>query len=249
MNYNRPELLDRLAAEYVVGTLTGRARRRFEFLLRTLPEARQAVTAWEDRAAKLTQGMEPEAPPSELWHAIESAIGGGTRAREPERTSTWWSNLWRPVLGFAMGAALTVGLVQWMPDRFVSLDEVAQSREMLPQSYVGLLTDANGKATVLASSTRHGKKLHIKMLQAVEAPTGQVLVLWALPTEGAPFAVGTLPAAPKPNSKGEIVLTDTAEKLFAKVPRLAASFEPAQPAANAQPSTPFVLSGHCAKLW
>ncbi|HEX9812535.1 MAG TPA: hypothetical protein VGA88_10670 [Burkholderiales bacterium] len=34
MNYRNPKLRDMLAGEYVLGTLTGRARRRFEELLR-----------------------------------------------------------------------------------------------------------------------------------------------------------------------------------------------------------------------
>ena len=37
MNYNRPELLDRLAAEYVLGLLRHRARARFERLCAELP--------------------------------------------------------------------------------------------------------------------------------------------------------------------------------------------------------------------
>lgn len=34
MNYRNPERIDRLAAEYALGTLRGPARRRFERLLR-----------------------------------------------------------------------------------------------------------------------------------------------------------------------------------------------------------------------
>jgi anti-sigma-K factor RskA len=44
MDYSRPELADRLAAEYVLGTLRGPARRRFEALLPAHPSLREAAT-------------------------------------------------------------------------------------------------------------------------------------------------------------------------------------------------------------
>jgi anti-sigma-K factor RskA len=78
----------------------------------------------------------------------------------------------------------------------------------------------------------------------VQVPSGRVAVLWALPRDGAPFAVGIVPMA----EKATLTLADTSEKLFFDVPRLAVSFETALPASGATPS-PFVLTGHCVKLW
>lgn len=58
------------------------------------------------------------------------------------------------------------------------------------------------------------------------------------------------PAPPRPDSdKAAITLPDTSERLFARVPRLAVSFEPAPVLDDARPSGAFVLSGHCVKLW
>ena len=48
------ELVDRLAAEYVLGTLRGRARRRFERWF-VSPQVGSLVRAWEQRLA----GLEP----------------------------------------------------------------------------------------------------------------------------------------------------------------------------------------------
>jgi hypothetical protein len=48
--------------------------------------------------------------------------------------------------------------------------------------------------------------------------------------------------------KATLTLADTSEKLFANVPRLAVSFETGVPAPGVTPS-PFVLTGHCVKLW
>ena len=54
MNIHRhPELLDRLAAAWALGTLRGGARRRFEALAREQAPVRAAALLWErhDRAA------------------------------------------------------------------------------------------------------------------------------------------------------------------------------------------------------
>jgi hypothetical protein len=58
------------------------------------------------------------------------------------------------------------------------------------------------------------------------------------------FAVGVVPVG----DKATLTLADTSEKLFFNVPRLAVSFETGVPAPGATPS-PFVLTGHCVKLW
>ena len=43
MNYRDPQLIDQLAGEYVLGTLTGAPRARFERLLRERADVRSAV--------------------------------------------------------------------------------------------------------------------------------------------------------------------------------------------------------------
>ena len=190
MNYDNPELLDRLAAEYVFGSLSSRTRRRFERVRQRLPAAEKAVLDWERRLMPLSGSVPPEQPPVHVWKAIDERTGGGA------------------------------------------------------QSYVGLLTDAQNNAVLLASSTRYGRILSLKRLRPLETPSGHLAVLWALPSNGQPFAVGVVPDA----EKATVMLADTSEKLFSNVPRLAVSFETGVPAPGAIPS-PFVLTGHCVKLW
>jgi anti-sigma-K factor RskA len=124
------------------------------------------------------------------------------------------------------------------------IEAIVQERVTLPQSYVGLLTDAQNNAVLLASSTRYGRILSLKRLRPVEGQSGRVAVLWALPRDGAPFAVGVVPLG----EQATLTLADTSEKLFSNVPRLAVSFETGLPPPGATPS-PFVLTGHCVKLW
>ena len=75
MNYERPELLDRLASEYALGTLRGRALRRFERLLRDSGPARAAVEEWNVRLGKLASVVPAVSPPERVWSAIERATG------------------------------------------------------------------------------------------------------------------------------------------------------------------------------
>ena len=118
--------------------------------------------------------------------------------------------------------------------------------DALPQSYVGLLTDADGKPTVLASSKRHGRLMTVKLLQPVAIPAGSVAQLWALPKDGsAAFPVGVVPGS----GTGTVALADTSEALFFNVSRLAVSIEAAQAKTGDKPTGDFVLSGHCVKLW
>ena len=139
MNYDRPELLDRLAAEYVFGTLTGGARRRFERLQRTLPGAVSPCGEWEARLMPLSAPVPPVMPSPLVWNAIDRRTGGAA----PVRTRSWWS-WWQPAAALAFGVVATLGLVRMYPTSVVPIDEIVQERGALPQSYVGLLTDAAG---------------------------------------------------------------------------------------------------------
>jgi anti-sigma-K factor RskA len=238
MNYDDPVLLDRLAAEYVFGSLSSRARRRFERLRQRLPAADKAARDWERRLMPLSGSVPAERPGDRVWNAIDQRTGGGER-RASTRPWRWL----RPVWGFAFGVLATLGVVRLFPDA-MPIEAIVQERGTLPQSYVGLLTDAQNNPVLLASSTRYGRILSVKRLRPVEVPPGRVPVLWALPRDGAPFAVGVVPLA----DKATLTLADTSEKMFFNVPRLAVSFETGMPAPGAAPSQ-FVLTGHCVKLW
>jgi anti-sigma-K factor RskA len=242
MNYDRAELLDRLAAEYVFGTMNARVRSRFQAIQRALPAARLAVQEWEQRLTPLAQSVPSVQPSAAAWAAIERRIGG-RESRAAESPSGWRSWL-KPVLGVAFGVVATLVLVRLYPTMVVPLDDIVQERGTLPASYVGLLTDAANNPVVLASSTRHGRIMSIKMLRKVDVPAGKVLQLWALPKEGAAFPLGVVPS----EGKGSFAMADTSEKLLSSVPRLAVSIEDAPARAGATPA-PYVLTGNCVKLW
>lgn len=65
--YQDPELIERLAGEYVLGTLRGLARARFERLAEERPHVRHAVDDWVQRLAPLAQQIPEVAPPRRVW--------------------------------------------------------------------------------------------------------------------------------------------------------------------------------------
>ncbi len=76
------ELVDRLAAEYVLGTLRGRARRRFERWL-VSPQVGEIVKAWEERLAGLEPRLDRVAPPTTVWRGIENRLELRSLGRRP----------------------------------------------------------------------------------------------------------------------------------------------------------------------
>lgn len=233
-----PERLDRLAREYALGTLAGGARRRFEQVLRQSPEAARAVAAWQERFAVLAAGLPPMAPRPAVWQDLEQRLFPEAAAR---RRSAWW-----PVFGGVLTGALLCSVVLRLEPGLAGLEPRA---ETLPASYVGLLTDTAGQATVLASSRRHGRQLTVKLLRPLAVPSGRVAQLWAYPQDGgAAFPVGVLPAGLASGTSASVALPDTSEKLFFQVARLGVSYE-AAPARPGDAPGELVLSGHCVKLW
>ena len=88
MDYSRPDLADRLAADYALGLLRGRARARFEVLLPAHPVLRAAARTWQQRLAPLTASVGLQAPPARVWQRIEATLfggvgGGGGKLRLP----------------------------------------------------------------------------------------------------------------------------------------------------------------------
>ncbi len=255
MRYSSPELIERLAAEYTLGTLHGGARRRFERLLSDRADVRVAVNAWQARLAPLASSIQSVKPPVRLWAAISQAtqstpFGRASIAVSGAKASGWsWL---RPASwgfgGIAMGVALSAVALFTAPTLFMTADKIAMlSGEKLPQSCVGVLTDPQGNGRLLVSSLRHGKTVTLKVIGAGELGTQAApLELWALPPAdvngGKPFLLAKVPV----KGSGIAMLPDTSEKLLSKISKLAVTqTNTVQPGTTGE----VVLMGNCTKLW
>lgn len=74
--------INRLAGEYVLGTLSAGQRQDVERRLAHEPALRDAVQFWEEKLLPLTELVEPVAPSPQLWKRISASLD---RSRVP-----WW---------------------------------------------------------------------------------------------------------------------------------------------------------------
>ena len=160
MKYENPELRDRLAAEYALGTLRGAARRRFQKLMAGDPALRDLTLQWEMRLNDMAAVVKPVTPRPQLWQAIDRALGPVPRPQHerPGLLSGLWESLgfWRASAfgGFAVAAALML---------FIAIGRAPVAPET---RYIAVLIDDKATPVLVASLTAEDGKLSIKSVKA-----------------------------------------------------------------------------------
>lgn len=249
--HQHPDTVDRLAAEYAMGSMQGPARRRFEALMRERQDVSQAVWAWHDTMAGALVAQKPLPLDGAQWHRLEARLFGGARAPvagQPVRTASWWSRLLGPVpsgmlaFGLVLGLALPTLLQTWP-----GLTPSAESTPQLPESYVGVLATAQGQAGLVVSSLHKGMWMDIKQQIPMAPPPGQTLYLWWIDKAGQPHPVAALPELGQRRFVS-VRLAEPAETVFRDAVELAVSLEP-QGSQPAQPGAAFAYRGLCGKVW
>jgi anti-sigma-K factor RskA len=107
MNYGRPELGERLAADYVLGLMPARARRRFEQAMAQSATLAATVAGWSELLGPLDTLAHDEAPPERVWRAIEQQVGPGAAARARGPLAFWRGF---GAIAFATAAAVSIFL-------------------------------------------------------------------------------------------------------------------------------------------
>ena len=221
MNISRnPELLDRLAASYALGTLRGGARRRFETLAREHATVRAAALVWQGHWSGLAELQNQAQPAPAVWTRIYNLVRADVDAQAaqaargvPAASGGWLRSLllWRgaAALGaLATVAAVVIGLQAHKGLQATAGAEVAQLRQQLqatPQiQYVAVLQDAQSSASMLVTFDPKSNQLVLQRVGGFSEGAEKSLQLWAVQPGGGGVrslgvmghdAVYTLPAA------------------------------------------------------
>ncbi|HEX9392577.1 MAG TPA: anti-sigma factor [Usitatibacteraceae bacterium] len=228
MKLDHPELRTRLSAEYVLGTLRGGARRRFEEFLRSDYGLRQEVSFWESRLTPLAERIQPVTPPQRVWNKIEARIDAQRAAMV---SKTGWLNglaLWR-----GLGLAASVLLVAMLVLK-TSLAPVEGPRMM------AVLEEA-GSARMVIEQPRAGM-LKARLVRDWKTSPDKSRELWVIPAKGAPRSLGLM------NDQGETIIrmADLDSKL-ADGAIFAVTLEP-KAGSGGSPTGPVLCKGAIARL-
>ncbi len=220
MRYDDARLLDALAREYVVGTLTGPARARFARVLGASLPARRAVLAWERRLQPLAASVPPLDPPERVWQNIAAATGA--RTSRPARGIGGWQAL---AAGLALLAVLFGGLY------FGQAGRVEQAQ------YVAVIEDdAAGPIWLLQAFV---EELRVSTITPRPEPAGNSYELWMLPGNGAaPVSLGLIPGT----GDAALPLSAAQRAVLAQTATLAVSLEPAGGSPTGAPTGPVIFT-------
>jgi anti-sigma-K factor RskA len=243
MNYDNPELMQYLAAEYALGTLRGPARRRFEQLLATHSALGEQVAFWETRlsdfGAKVTPVPPPVAAKSALMAAAMPEQSGGDRTRQRQVDRVGSHGVWRRRLlpGAAAAASLVAAFLlgkQTVGERppietdpstpFLSVlgDPTRSVFETAHERYVAQIRLPASRVEWLVSVSSDQKRLSIVAAEDCLTHGLHRLQLWWISETQDAVALATLPAI-----RGETVTLDIPAALQGRVDgTFAVSMEP-----------------------
>ena len=244
-----PDLQQRLAAEFALGTLRGRARQRLRRWIAQEPALADAVHDWELRLAPLAAAAIPVQPPARVWRSIEERLGGA----QTQRGGIWaslafWRNL--GLLASGMAAGLLATIVVTAPKAPAPAPQPVVIRvpsNEMAASFLAVLSEAKtNKPMLIVSAGRSSNELWIKTLDpAIQVPD-RSLELWALPDGQPPKSLGVVPRS---DQMASLKLAAAADQSFANVAALAVSLEPTGGSPTGAPTGPVLYTGPFLKYW
>jgi anti-sigma-K factor RskA len=209
-----------LAAEYVLGVLSGAERRVIDARAAAEPGLAAEIGTWERLLAPLAALVPPVEPPAELWPRLERAIAPAANVVPfPSARSV---RLWQGATAAALALAACFAVVAVLP------------RPPQPVA-VAALAPLNGAAPAFVVRVLPGGGLTIAAVAPAAVPTGRDLELWALPAGATrPTSLGVLPQG------GTTVAAST---LTAPGGKLLVSLEPKGGSPTGQPTGSVLYGG------
>lgn len=230
MTRRDPETRRLLAAEYVLGTLRGGARRRFERLRNEDAAFCQDADDWERLLGPMVEALPGVEPPARVWQSIERQI-----KTRPARTSLWQRlGFWRGLALAATAAAVALLVVVLWP----TVPELPGG-----PSQVAVLSDAESRPTWLVRFDLPAHAAVVEPLGRADPGPGKAYELWLLPSNNRPPVSLGLIGAP---GRQRLVLPAGAEGLLPDAAGVAVSLEPGGGSPTGRPTGPVLFQGRLA---
>lgn len=227
-----PALCDKLAAEYVLGTLKGGARRRFETLLHDDAVLRVLVAEWQTRLVPMAEFVPDRQPRPQVWRALERRLGIGLRHAAWQFWRSESLLLWRTLGVGALAATLLLALM--LRSALVDTPRV---------DHLATLTDDKARTALVVTADSQRGRLEVRLMDAAPVGADRSLQLWAVPKQGNPRSLAVLAG------RGAQALALTRDALGDDVAMLAVSLEPRGGSPKPDgPSGPILYKGSWVRL-
>lgn len=232
--YNNPDLLDRLAADWLTGGLSPAAQRRAQRLLDQSQAFASAVQRWRERLdVGLLSSQEHGHPADAIWQGIAARIDAPQEIAQSATTQSGWGvRTWRRLSlllgGVAVAAvAFSVLLVVQQPSQ--------TGGTAVPVQMAALMHGDGGQSAVVTVQTG---ALTLTAVGPLAPPSGKVYQLWLLPTQGAPISLGVMAAGQTRYS-----IPAAAQAQLARAKAFAVSEEPPGGSPTGLPTGPVIMVG------
>ena len=216
-----------LAAEFVLGVLSGTERAAAQRLLERDGNFARMVAGWEEKLAPWAGEIEEVAAPPQVWDRIAAALPAQSA------NAGWWQNLafWRG-LSFATGAlaAACIGALVYLGDAPQKAPLVAGLDGGGHRHFVATIDMTRGSIAVQPA--------------AFSADATRVPELWLIPVDGKPRPLGLLRA------DRAVSITIPADLIAQTVSNsvLAVSLEPPGGSPTGAPTGPVIATGKLTSL-
>ncbi|MES2205986.1 MAG: anti-sigma factor [Pseudomonadota bacterium] len=231
MNYQKnTELIDKLAAEYVLGTLRHGARKRFEHWMTLDENIRVSVYQWQNKLYPLIDYIPLVTPPARVWQSIEA------RLFKPAHSTSqgWWNtlSLWRYLSGLSLAASALLGL-------YIAKQPGLPLQSFTSGQYISVLSTAQHEPSIIIDYDELRQQLQLTQLHLNAVPPQKTLELWSISEQGTPVSLGVLK-----NQKAMVIaLHRTQVELLKQTKAIAISLEPLGGSPTGLPTGPVLHSG------
>ena len=181
MRYDNESLVDMLCTEYILGTLKGASRRRFEQLTKQRANWAQALFWWESHLHLLADTVPAVTPPNTIWKNIQRRLFDKNTANN----TSWWKS-WA-FLSTALAASLATLLIIQTPRSIT---------DPMPAAIALLATKTAQPGWLLNETKKSATDVEIKAisLASLELKPDNAFELWLLPADKSkPISLGLLP--------------------------------------------------------
>lgn len=183
MNYLTESRRHALAAEYVLGTMRGKARLRFRKLMMQSQLLTETTWLWEQHLNSLGETIPPVAPEQSVWQEISRQLGFDVSDNSPAPVFAGPTNRrWKTLASLAMAASILFAVL-WVSSFTPS---------PAPVTHFAVMSNAENNPLWLIEVS--DTQLLVRSTDKLEVSDDYDYELWMVPANGeAPVSLGVLP--------------------------------------------------------